>query len=123
MVNEEFFKILLSKNLSKKIPLTLNDRIILVSLFNYIGCHWFQVPCLFISVSGAKFPIKWTAPEAAMYGQFTVKSDVWSYGILLAELVTHGQVPYPGMSSSGQCVIAWISSCFHDITLTIFVVQ
>lgn len=46
---------------------------------------------------GAKFPVKWTAPEAVLYGKFTIKSDVWSYGILLMELVTHGQVPYPGM--------------------------
>ncbi|XP_060606256.1 proto-oncogene tyrosine-protein kinase Yrk-like [Ruditapes philippinarum] len=48
---------------------------------------------------GTKFPIKWTAPEAAMYQRFTIKSDVWSYGILLVELTTHGQVPYPGMSN------------------------
>ncbi|XP_046883262.1 tyrosine-protein kinase yes [Hypomesus transpacificus] len=46
---------------------------------------------------GAKFPIKWTAPEAALYGKFTIKSDVWSFGILLTELVTKGRVPYPGM--------------------------
>uniref|UniRef100_A0A671KZX6 Tyrosine-protein kinase n=1 Tax=Sinocyclocheilus anshuiensis TaxID=1608454 RepID=A0A671KZX6_9TELE len=46
---------------------------------------------------GAKFPIKWTAPEAALYGRFTIKSDVWSFGILLTELVTKGRVPYPGM--------------------------
>lgn len=49
---------------------------------------------------GSKFPIKWTAPEAAMYGKFTIKSDVWAYGIFLVELVTYGQVPYPGMSNS-----------------------
>ncbi|XP_041090078.1 proto-oncogene tyrosine-protein kinase Yrk-like isoform X3 [Polyodon spathula] len=48
---------------------------------------------------GAKFPIKWTAPEAALYGKFTIKSDVWSFGILLIELVTKGRVPYPGMNN------------------------
>ncbi|XP_008310872.1 tyrosine-protein kinase fynb isoform X1 [Cynoglossus semilaevis] len=48
---------------------------------------------------GAKFPIKWTAPEAALYGKFTIKSDVWSFGIFLMELVTKGRVPYPGMNN------------------------
>ncbi|NXE14413.1 HCK kinase, partial [Lophotis ruficrista] len=48
---------------------------------------------------GAKFPIKWTAPEAIYYGSFTIKSDVWSFGILLTEIITYGRIPYPGMSS------------------------
>lgn len=54
-----------------------------------------MIPCAFLLV-GAKFPIKWTAPEAALYGRFTIKSDVWSFGILLTELTTKGRVPYPG---------------------------
>ncbi|XP_057372283.1 tyrosine-protein kinase Src42A-like [Daphnia carinata] len=49
---------------------------------------------------GAKFPLKWTAPEAINFGKFSTKSDVWSFGILLSELITYGQTPYPGMSNN-----------------------
>lgn len=50
--------------------------------------------------AGAKFPIKWTSPEAALFNKFTIKSDVWAFGILLTELVTYGRVPYPGMGNA-----------------------
>lgn len=49
---------------------------------------------------GAKFPIKWTAPEAAMLNRFSIKSDVWSFGILLTEIITFGRIPYPGMNNA-----------------------
>ncbi|KER31927.1 hypothetical protein T265_01864 [Opisthorchis viverrini] len=49
---------------------------------------------------GAQFPIKWTAPEAALLGRFTVKSDVWSFGIVIYEIITHGQTPYPSMNNT-----------------------
>ena len=49
----------------------------------------------------AKFLIRWTAPEAAMKRCFTVKSDVWSFGILLYELISYGlHFPYPGMNTA-----------------------
>ena len=44
--------------------------------------------------------IRWTAPEAVLYNRFTIKSDVWSFGILLYEIVTYGRFPYPGMSNA-----------------------
>uniref|UniRef100_A0A671PYH6 Fyn-related Src family tyrosine kinase n=1 Tax=Sinocyclocheilus anshuiensis TaxID=1608454 RepID=A0A671PYH6_9TELE len=49
---------------------------------------------------GTKFPVKWTAPEAIHENKFTIKSDVWSFGILLYEIVTFGQIPYPSTSFS-----------------------
>ena len=56
--------------------------------------------------TGAKFPIKWTAPEAAMYNHFTIKSDVWSFGILLYELITYGKLPYAGVTNAMEKVFS-----------------
>jgi serine/threonine protein kinase len=45
-------------------------------------------------------PIRWAAPECYLKKEFTSASDVWSFGIVLYELFTFGEIPYKGMSNS-----------------------
>uniref|UniRef100_A0AAV2LP11 receptor protein-tyrosine kinase n=1 Tax=Knipowitschia caucasica TaxID=637954 RepID=A0AAV2LP11_KNICA len=48
---------------------------------------------------GGKIPIRWTAPEAIAYGKFSSASDVWSYGIVMWEVMSYGERPYWEMSN------------------------
>ncbi|WAR11683.1 IGF1R-like protein, partial [Mya arenaria] len=44
--------------------------------------------------------VRWMSPESLSDGFFSAKSDVWSYGILIYEIITFGSFPYQGMSNS-----------------------
>lgn len=44
-------------------------------------------------------PIRWMPPEALFYGTFTLQSDVWSFGVLMWEIYTYGQLPFGGLSN------------------------
>lgn len=67
--------------------------------------------CVFL-LQGGKIPIRWTAPEAIAFRKFTSASDVWSYGIVMWEVVSYGERPYWDMSNqdvspptfSGNCM-------------------
>ncbi|XP_043274472.1 proto-oncogene tyrosine-protein kinase receptor Ret [Venturia canescens] len=51
----------------------------------------------YLKRSKGRVPVKWMAPESLADHVYTSKSDVWSFGVLLWELVTLGASPYPGV--------------------------
>jgi len=47
-----------------------------------------------------RLPVKWLAPEIIRFKEFSIKSDVWAYGIFLYEIFTNGSEPYPGITTT-----------------------
>ncbi|MPC52864.1 Insulin receptor-related protein [Portunus trituberculatus] len=48
------------------------------------------------------FPVRWVAPECFNKQRFTMQSDVWSYGIVLWEILTNGRIPYEELKSNEE---------------------
>ncbi|XP_074007486.1 tyrosine-protein kinase STYK1 [Numenius arquata] len=45
-------------------------------------------------------PVKWQAPERLLQKPPAIKADIWSFGILLYEMITLGAPPYPEVPPS-----------------------
>lgn len=45
-------------------------------------------------------PVRWMAPESLGLGIFTPGSDVWSFGVLLYEIITFGSFPFQGLTNN-----------------------
>ena len=60
------------------------------------------VCCLLFQLSSThnQIPVKWTAPEALHSGRYTSKCDIWSFGILLWEIFSRGEVPYKNFTNA-----------------------
>lgn len=43
--------------------------------------------------------LSWTAPEALEFNQYSIQSDVWSFGVLLWELFMLGRTPYGSINT------------------------
>ena len=52
-----------------------------------------------VGSKSACLPVRWMPPESLLYGRFTIKSDVWSYGVLMWEVFTFAARPYFGATN------------------------
>lgn len=65
--------------------------------------------------------MRWTAPEAIQYRKFTSASDVWSYGIVMWEVMSYGERPYWDMSNQDvglpvrECAYVLVKQKLHIV--------
>ncbi|KAL3320469.1 Ephrin type-A receptor 3 [Cichlidogyrus casuarinus] len=60
---------------------------------------------------GGKIPVRWTAPESITLRKFTTASDVWSFGVLMWEVLSFGERPF--WNWSNQAVLEAIESGYR----------
>ncbi len=53
----------------------------------------------------SKIPAKWVAPEVIERLRYSNKSDAWSFGVVIWEIFSLGETPYPGMSNEEVVVM------------------
>uniref|UniRef100_A0A3Q0S141 receptor protein-tyrosine kinase n=1 Tax=Amphilophus citrinellus TaxID=61819 RepID=A0A3Q0S141_AMPCI len=70
-----------------------------------------KIEAIYTTLHGGKSVVLWSAPEAIQYHRFSSASDVWSFGIVMWEVMSYGERPYWDMGN--QDVIKAIEDGFR----------
>ncbi|XP_036403304.1 inactive tyrosine-protein kinase 7 [Megalops cyprinoides] len=52
----------------------------------------------YYSYRQARIPLRWLPAESVFEDDFSTKTDVWSFGVLMWEVFSHGELPYTKLS-------------------------
>jgi len=85
------------RDLAARNVLVTRDRIVKIADFGL--ARDVQESDYYRKIGEAKLPVLWMSPESLFAGVSTTKSDVWSFGILMWEIVTCGERPYSGVAT------------------------
>ncbi|KAJ8335097.1 hypothetical protein SKAU_G00407360 [Synaphobranchus kaupii] len=66
-----------------------------------------KVEAVYTTLHGGKSAVLWTAPEAIQYHRYSSASDVWSFGIVMWEVMSFGERPYWDMGNQDLMLDCW----------------
>ena len=68
--------------------------------FSRRGKKYYYSNFIILSLFKGMLPVRWMSPESLADGIFTPMSDIWSYGVLMYEIITFGSFPFQGLSNN-----------------------
>ncbi|CAF0741971.1 unnamed protein product [Didymodactylos carnosus] len=74
------------------------------------GMARFIIDDIYQGKSDTPFPLRWSSPEVLFRREYSIKSDVWSFGVLLWEIYSLGDTPF-GKIIQNDFAAQLIKSC------------
>uniref|UniRef100_A0A914CX25 Protein kinase domain-containing protein n=1 Tax=Acrobeloides nanus TaxID=290746 RepID=A0A914CX25_9BILA len=93
---------LIHRNIAALNIVLFNNIIAKISDFGF--CIHEDKPPVYQTASNQKLPIRWLALESLTEGIFSHKTDVWSFGNLMHEMFSFGQIPNANVNN-GELIV------------------